>query len=338
MSLIEGGASEGDYVIEAADPSDRLPFRDEEDRTHFLWVYQELFTHLGVRFPFTEFQREMMARCWVAASQLHLNGRPFWLNNEGEPFPWVYWNHEVKDCQINLLDTLETLASRFLQSFLVELGKKSQFKCRWIIDHCDAEVGALLGNMEKQTRFDRLRSKIAKVGGMGPRSILPAPTNPAGSAKPSASSPLAVVISGSSSGLNQRRRKRKLHESFLKNAVLGNDATWEHGVNPLNQAFPVDFDFRATLDSGVTRSSVTKALGPIPPEQLVGTAHRYACALSSKFKTKKELAAAKDQVAILTVERDTALTSPPLQAKIITLAEQLSVAQGERLSTLERLS
>ncbi|MED6189012.1 hypothetical protein PIB30_091441 [Stylosanthes scabra] len=48
-------AAEGDFVLEVAGPSDRLPFRALEDRTHFLWVYTELFTHLGVRLPFTEF-------------------------------------------------------------------------------------------------------------------------------------------------------------------------------------------------------------------------------------------------------------------------------------------
>ncbi|MED6174267.1 hypothetical protein PIB30_067511, partial [Stylosanthes scabra] len=77
MRLAEGGASEGDYVIEAAGPSNRLPFRAAEDRTHFLWVYMKLFTCLGVRLPFSDFQREVMTRCRGAASQLHLNGWGF---------------------------------------------------------------------------------------------------------------------------------------------------------------------------------------------------------------------------------------------------------------------
>ncbi|MED6160072.1 hypothetical protein PIB30_047997 [Stylosanthes scabra] len=29
-------AAEGDYVLEADGPSDRLPFRDQEDKTHYL--------------------------------------------------------------------------------------------------------------------------------------------------------------------------------------------------------------------------------------------------------------------------------------------------------------
>ncbi|MED6137509.1 hypothetical protein PIB30_065608 [Stylosanthes scabra] len=106
MRLTVDLASQADYVHEAAGPSNRLPFRASVDDTHFLWVYHELFTRLGVRLPFTDFQREVMTRCRVAASQLHLNGwgfmrtfehvlpfpgkRPFWLDDEGNPFPWVY--------------------------------------------------------------------------------------------------------------------------------------------------------------------------------------------------------------------------------------------------------
>ncbi|MED6162808.1 hypothetical protein PIB30_074016 [Stylosanthes scabra] len=47
MRLAQDLASERDYVLEAAGPSDRLPFQALEDRTHFLWVYVELFTRLG---------------------------------------------------------------------------------------------------------------------------------------------------------------------------------------------------------------------------------------------------------------------------------------------------
>ncbi|MED6113280.1 hypothetical protein PIB30_069326 [Stylosanthes scabra] len=74
MRLTADRVAEGDYVLEAAGSSDRLPFRAPEDRTHFLWVYAELFTRLGVRLPFTDFQREAMTRWWVVASQLHLKG------------------------------------------------------------------------------------------------------------------------------------------------------------------------------------------------------------------------------------------------------------------------
>ncbi|MED6152277.1 hypothetical protein PIB30_090370 [Stylosanthes scabra] len=239
MSLTEGGASEGDYVIEAAGPSDWLPFWAEEDKTHFL--------------------------------------RPFSLDDEGKPFPWVYWNLE-----------------------------KSNFKCRWIIDHSDGEVGtfldSLLGDMEKQSWFDRLRLKIVEAEGVGPRSILSTPNVPVTSAGASASSPVTVVLPGPSSGAarpkKQKRRKWKLHESFPEDEILGDDAAWEHKVNPLDRAFPEGFNFRATLDFGITQ----------------------------------------DEVVVLTVERDTALTSPPLQAKIDSLTEQLSVAQGEHLSALEQLS
>ncbi|MED6131290.1 hypothetical protein PIB30_008625 [Stylosanthes scabra] len=72
--LMEDIGAEGDYVLEAAGSSDRVPFRADEDGPHFLWVYQELSTRLRMRLPFSDFQRDVMTRCRVAASQLHLNG------------------------------------------------------------------------------------------------------------------------------------------------------------------------------------------------------------------------------------------------------------------------
>ncbi|MED6110667.1 hypothetical protein PIB30_045017 [Stylosanthes scabra] len=77
--LMEDSEAEGDYVLEAAGPSDRVPFRAGEEGPHFLWVYQELFTRLGMRLPFSDFQRDVMTRCRVAISQLHLNGWGFIL-------------------------------------------------------------------------------------------------------------------------------------------------------------------------------------------------------------------------------------------------------------------
>ncbi|MED6224367.1 hypothetical protein PIB30_083263 [Stylosanthes scabra] len=72
---------------------------------------------------------------------------------------------------------------------------KSNFKCRWIFDHSDAEVGAfldsLLGDMEKQSRFDRLMEKMAEVEGMGPRSVLRHARAPAAPVPPTPSSGVA---------------------------------------------------------------------------------------------------------------------------------------------------
>ncbi|MED6205424.1 hypothetical protein PIB30_017457 [Stylosanthes scabra] len=80
--LMEESGMEGDYVLEAAGSSDHVPFRANEGSPHFLWVYQELFTRLRVRFPFSNFQRDVMTRCRVAVNQLHLNGWGFILTFE----------------------------------------------------------------------------------------------------------------------------------------------------------------------------------------------------------------------------------------------------------------
>ncbi|MED6111784.1 hypothetical protein PIB30_055527 [Stylosanthes scabra] len=413
MRLAQDVASERDYVLEATGPSDRLPFRALEDRTHFLWVYAELFTRLGVRLPFSDFQREVMTRCQVAASQLHLNGwgflrtfervclhfgfrpswllpllgtRPFWVDEEGKPYPWVYWNSGARECRITALDPLETLAFDFLQSLPVGLGKRSNFRCRWILDHSDAEVGAfldsLLIDMEKQSRFDRLKQKMAKVAGMGPRSVLPhvrTPPTTSGASAPGqavpAPAPIAPIapspppvatkkrgpskdpagkpfpVQGEegakedpSADLKKKWRKRKAPYASAEEAALGADSLWVHKVSPINRAFPDDYNFREALDSGLTNGPTREIMGPLVLEQLLGMAQHLACqliaclqvgiekAFASKVQMKKELASLKDQVDVLTVERDSALAAPLLNAKIKSLTQRLE--SGERLSAL----
>ncbi|MED6136559.1 hypothetical protein PIB30_057080 [Stylosanthes scabra] len=455
MRLAQDLASERDYVLEAAGLSDRLPIRALEDRTHFLWVYVELFTHLSVRLPFSDFQREVLTRCQVAAIQLHPNGWgflrtfervclhlgfrpswhiflytyqlhapppgngflsfrayqgrrlfdafeesiqefkwhyfkvlplpgtcPFWVDDEGKPYPWVYWNSEARECRVMALDPLETLAFDFLQSLPVGLGKSSNFRCRWILDHSDAEVGvfldSLFADMEKQSRFDRLRQKMAEVAGVGPRSVLPhvraPPTTSGASASgqavpapaattPAASSPLpAATKKGGSSkdpagkpfpvqgeegakedpsaDLKKKGRKRKAPGSSAEEAALGTDSSWVHKVSPINRAFPDEYNFREALDAGLTNSPTREILGPLVPEQLLGTAQHLACQLTAclQVQMEKELASLKDQVDVLTAERDSALAAPLLNAEIKSLTQQLRFSEGERLSALARMS
>ncbi|MED6111837.1 hypothetical protein PIB30_056068 [Stylosanthes scabra] len=429
MRLTADGVAEGDYVLEAAGPFDRLPFRAPEDRVPFLWVYSELFTRLGVRLPFTEFQREVLSRCRVAASQLHLNGwgflrtfervclhfgfRPSWrvflytyqlhapppvkgfmsfrayqgrklfdsFEESIQEFKWHYFK------VLPFPDPLETLAFDFLQSLPAGLGKKSNFKCRWILDHNDADVGAfldsLLQDMEKQSCFDRLKQRMKEAEGAGPRSILPSSRVPTSSSGVSASGavPTSAVPPVSSSGtskttgkstsatpvkpfsvekeegvkedssadLRQKRRKWKVLEASAEEAELGGDSAWKHKVNPIDRAFPPDYNFRAALDAGLTNSSIRGVLQPLVPEQLLGTTHFLACQLTAclqvgvektfaaKVQLEKELAAAQEQIEVLTAERDSALAAPLLHAKIKSLLEELQRAEGERHSATARM-
>ncbi|MED6200972.1 hypothetical protein PIB30_090437 [Stylosanthes scabra] len=106
--------------------------------------------------------------------------------------------------------------------------------------------------------------------------------------------------------MRQKRRKWKVRESIPEDVGLGDDATWEHEVNSIDWAFPAEFNFRVALDYGLTQDSVREALGPVVPEQLLGTAQHYACkriaclqvgienAFSAKLKMEKELATAKN--------------------------------------------
>ncbi|MED6145858.1 hypothetical protein PIB30_029089 [Stylosanthes scabra] len=296
------------------------------------------------------------------------------------------------ECRITALDPLETLAFDFLQSLPVGLGKRSNFRCRWILDHSDAEVGAfldsLLTDMEKQSRFDRLKQKMAEVAEMGPRSVLPhvrAPSTTSGASAsgqavpaptataPAASSPLPVATKkrGSSkdaagkpfpvqgeegakedpsADLKKKGRKRKAPDASAEEAALGVDSSWVHKVSPINRAFPDEYNFREALDAGLTNGPTREILGPLVPEQLLGTAQHLACqltaclqigieeAFASKVQMEKELASLEDQMDVLTAERDSALAAPLLNAEIRSLTQRLKFSEGELLSALARMT
>ncbi|MED6190404.1 hypothetical protein PIB30_105588 [Stylosanthes scabra] len=59
---------------------------------------------------------------------------------------------------------------------------------------------------------------------------------------------------------------------------------------------------------------------------------------ASKVQLEKEVASLKDQVVVLTAERDSALAAPLLNARIKSLTQELEVSEGERLSALARMA
>ncbi|MED6111173.1 hypothetical protein PIB30_049977 [Stylosanthes scabra] len=96
----------------------------------------------------------------------------------------------------------------------------------------------------------------------------------------------------------KRRRREKGKEEDLVDCVLGEDAAWE-------------------LDARLTSSSVRKHL---------------------QTKAEEELLAAKDQISVLKVERDSALEYLPLKEKKDSLAQQLSQKEVEHRSTIDRVA
>ncbi|MED6133749.1 hypothetical protein PIB30_031067 [Stylosanthes scabra] len=99
MSLTDNAAAEGDFILEAAGPSDRLPFQASEGDPHFLWVYQELFSRLGVHLPFTDFQKKVMT--WYRVAKNNLTCR------------WI-------------LDNKDAVVGRFLDNLLLVEMKKTK--------------------------------------------------------------------------------------------------------------------------------------------------------------------------------------------------------------------
>ncbi|MED6152850.1 hypothetical protein PIB30_096005 [Stylosanthes scabra] len=214
--------------------------------------------------------------------------------------------------------------------------------------------------MEKQSRYDRLLQKMAEGAGVGPRLVLPHVRTPPTTSGASASGqaipapapvasptpvppPVAVKKRGSlrdrtgkpfsvegekgakedpSADLKKKGRKRKALEASAEEVALGVDSAWEHKVSPINRAFPDDYNFQAALDAGLTNGPTREIIGPLVPEQLLGTAQHLACqltaclqvgiekAFATKVQMEKELSSLKDQVDVLTMERDSALAAP----------------------------
>ncbi|MED6142749.1 hypothetical protein PIB30_000311 [Stylosanthes scabra] len=293
---------------------------------------------------------------------------------KANPFPWVYWNRRVKDFVIHSLDPLETSAFDFLVSLPAGLSKKNNLTCHWILDNPDAVVGKFLDDLllvkMKKTKLDRMMAMIVDPSRMAPRVILstakpsanpatpsvqvpPPPPPPASSrAKKSSSKrerPEVVNVEGEEGAkedpeddLRQKRRqkekgKEKGKEEDLINRVLGEDSAWEHAVNPLELAFPKEYNYKKALDGGLTSSSVRKHLQVMLPDQLLGESWHLSCqslaclqiglesALVAKTKAEEALLAAKDQASVLKVEKDSAL-------------EKLSQKEEEHRSALEQVA
>ncbi|MED6149656.1 hypothetical protein PIB30_064669 [Stylosanthes scabra] len=371
MRLTEEATAEGNFVLEAAGPSDQLPLRADEDDPHFLWVYQELFTRLGVRLPFTDFQREVMTRptsrlfLYIYDTLIPPTGygfisfrarqgllpapgrRAFWL--EGRPFPWVYWNREVKDFVIHELDPLEMAVFEFLVSLSAGLPKRNSLTCRWILDNDDTVVGKYLDDLllveMKKTKLDRMMEIMADPTRMAPRSVLPTgvPAATSAAAAPASAAPAGPSVpppppaaskaKKSSSkrerlekedveveetakedpdaDLRQKRCQReKGKDDDIVDCVLGDDATWEHAVNPLDLAFPKKFNYWKALDAGLTSAS----LG-------------LEAALKAKTKTEEELLGVKDQLFVLKLSQKEVERVAQLDEDIKVLKAQLESTQ-----------
>ncbi|MED6152629.1 hypothetical protein PIB30_093805 [Stylosanthes scabra] len=304
MRLTVDRAAEGDFVLEAVGPSDRLPFRAQEDRTRFLWVYTEL---LHAPPP----EKDFMPFCAQQGRKLFDS-----FEESIQEFKWHYFkNSEVGDYRITALDPFE-----FLQSLPAGLGKKSNFKCRWILDHSDAEVGVFLVPLPPSSGIAKTRKK-----------------------PPVASSDKSFSVEREegakeepSADLKQKKQKRGVPESSPAEAALGADSAWEHKVNPIDRAFPVGYNFRAALGYGLTQGPIHEILGPLLLEQFLGTVG-IENAFAAKIGLEKEFASTKDQVDVLTAERDSALAAPLLKMKIDSLTEELRLAEGGRLSALARM-
>ncbi|MED6132343.1 hypothetical protein PIB30_018181 [Stylosanthes scabra] len=176
-------------------------------------LYGWLFTRLRMRLPFSDFQRDVMSRCRVAVSQLHLNGWGFILAFEKvclhfgfcptiRLFFYIYDVHfppggygyvsfrarqgqrlfdsyedSIQEFKWHYFKMLAAPGKRFLVSLPSGLPKRNKCTCRFILDGSDAEDGKFLDDLldvkMKRTKLDELMAKMADPKRMGPRPVLP---------------------------------------------------------------------------------------------------------------------------------------------------------------------
>ncbi|KAL4287104.1 hypothetical protein AHAS_Ahas19G0152800 [Arachis hypogaea] len=76
--LCESQENERNYEIIVADPGDRIFFPPLENSEHpFFYAYECLFTKLGIKLPFFDFETNILWTCNVTPSQLHQNSWAF---------------------------------------------------------------------------------------------------------------------------------------------------------------------------------------------------------------------------------------------------------------------
>ncbi|MED6215754.1 hypothetical protein PIB30_001375 [Stylosanthes scabra] len=255
-------------------------------------------------------------------------------------------------------------AFKFLVSLPSGLPKRSKFTCRFILDGSDAEVRKLLDDLldikMKRSKLDDLMAKMADPARMGPRPILPtgrlsatasaaaAASTTAGTSTPvavgSSREEISIQVPPAPAASEAKKTKKQLKKREQTTMALGDDAAWEHKVDPLRVAFPEDFDYRKTLNAGLTSAPVREVLTKMPPEQLLGESYHLhakslAClqvgvetSLAVKIKAEKELSAALDQIEVLKGERDSALSFLPFKEKATTLEDKLSEKSLEHQS------
>ncbi|MED6208393.1 hypothetical protein PIB30_044583 [Stylosanthes scabra] len=151
--------------------------------------------------------------------------------------------------------------------------------------------------MEKQSCFDHLMQKMAEVEGMGPCSVLPharAPASPSGASASTSAAPVPptpssgaaktgkmppVASSGKPFSMEREEGVKEDPSADLKQKKR----KWkEHEVNPIDRAFPMDYNFRAALDAGLSQGAIREILGP-----LVGVENAFA-AKKKKWKSLAE--------------------------------------------------
>ncbi|MED6189011.1 hypothetical protein PIB30_091440 [Stylosanthes scabra] len=151
------------------------------------------------------------------------------------------------------------------------------------------------------------------------------PTN-AAAAKPFSVEKEEGVREDPAADLRQKRRKQNVSKASAEEAALGGESSWKHKVNPIDRAFPPDYNFRAALDAGLTNGPIQEILGPLVPEQLLGTAQFLACQLTACLQV-----CAFDDYFFITLQE-----KPPI-ATLLKRTKKGPKAYRQQLATLLKL-
>ncbi|MED6132262.1 hypothetical protein PIB30_017529 [Stylosanthes scabra] len=350
----------------------------------FFYIYDVIFPPGGYEYIsfrarqgrrlFDSYEYSIQKFKWHYFKVLAASGkRAFWLNHENKPFPWVYWNPEVKDFVVYNLEPLEMTAFKFLVSLPSGLPKRNKFTCRFILDGSDAEVGKFLYDLldvkMKRTKLDDLMAKMADPARMGPRLILPTGSESATATVVAAVAASASATAGTSTPAAAGSPRMGTSTQVPPAPTASEAKKAKKQLSKRERVTVVDLEDELKEDPAVDLQrqrrrkkpkfdeAFEKALGDdsaweheMPPEQLLGESYHLhakslAClqvgvetSLAAKIKAEKELSATLDQIEVLKGERDSALSFLPFKEKATTLEDKLSEKSLEHQSALDRIA
>ncbi|MED6107744.1 hypothetical protein PIB30_017010 [Stylosanthes scabra] len=198
-------SEESKYELIAPTSEERVCYYNlgHPEERHFIYMYECLFSKLGVRVPFTQFEQDVLFECRVAPTQLHPNSwgfmkafqsvraiegfHPFFENERGEYQFRLYWYSGPESPKYNFDDLDEE--DQEIVTVLKECYAKVPFNTKTLLTRSPSYIRTELGSKEPPKNTIDPISKVSPPGSENQSEanktefkVPPTPTNPTDSA------------------------------------------------------------------------------------------------------------------------------------------------------------